>query len=219
LGIFNIASGVGIDDKYDLGRTEETIRQVNPDVVALQEVRRESGDYPDNAAEIGAKLGMGQAWSPSERRWWRDDFGNGFLSRLPIEGGQLLRIPLPQTQERGHRNATLTRVKVGDATLTILGTHVDRQVDQPAQLAFLRDLFLATPEPAVLMGDMNVTIGNPVVQELIREHGAVEVGPVNDRRIELILVRGAVRRVGAGQLDLHASDHALVWADVEVTGK
>jgi endonuclease/exonuclease/phosphatase family metal-dependent hydrolase len=94
---------------------------------------------------------------------------------------------------------------------------VDRQRDQSAQLRFLRQLFLATPAPAVLMADFNVTREHPIIREMMDKDGVIEATEsVNGGgKIEMVLAKG-LRAVNAGRLDEGASDHPIVWAELEV---
>lgn len=227
---FNIASGRGTDGEQDLARTAEAIRLAGEvEVLGLHEVRGFAWGSPGSQAEdLAGRLTRSWAFAASERRWWHEDFGNAVL--LAQSGGSVLRVPLPQTQERGHRNVVVARVVVGGdrpaeagrplgstVVVTVLMTHVDRRVDQPAQLRFLAELFRATPAPAVLMGDMNVTRSHPVWRELVERDGVVDatVGGPADRpgTIDLIFAKGLVR-VESGEVQIGASDHPLVWAEL-----
>jgi endonuclease/exonuclease/phosphatase (EEP) superfamily protein YafD len=81
-------------------------------------------------------------------------------------------------------------------------------------------LFLALDEPAVLVGDLNTGRGDPAIQAVLAAPGVVDpVGgerlPDQSERIDWILVRG-LRGVDAGIRDSGASDHPLIWAELEV---
>lgn len=218
---FNIASGRGRDGRTDLSRTLDTLRGALPlDVVALQESRPAWWGGGGHTRELAASLVMRWADVPSERRWWREHFGNAVL--VGGRGSAVLRIPLPQTQERGQRNVGLLRIELpsadGPVEVTVLFTHIDRRVDQPDQLRFVLDLFRAVDAPAVLLGDLNVTRTHPLLRELTDQTDAVDaIANVPDvetpGRIDHILVRG-LRPVGAGRIDLGASDHPLIWAEL-----
>lgn len=222
---FNMASGVGRDGVRDLNRTARTIREAAQqsgdcgafDVVALHEVRGEWGSGGGQAEDIAARLTMRWVMGASERRWWRDDFGNAMLIGGAIEGDGVLRIPMPQTQERGWRNVLVVRVPVGGVGVSVLGTHVDRQRDQAAQLRFLRELMQVTPPPAVLMADFNVTRDHPIIREMLDKDGLTEATEhvLDGGKIDMMLVKG-LRTVNAGQVDLKGSDHPLVWAELEL---
>ena len=227
---FNIASGTGVDGVKDLNRTVRAIREVGgADVVGLQEVRgMVLGGVRSQVEPIAEGVGMAAGFSASERRWWHDDFGNALLTAVPVES--VVRLPLPQTQERGQRNATLARVRFGGRVVNVMVTHIDRRVDQAAQLRFVAAVFASLEAPAVLMGDMNVTRDHPVFRELVEKWGTVDAtagfgeagfagatsaGAGDARRIDLIFAKGMVP-VGAGMVNIGASDHPLVWADLRL---
>src|SRR5438105_4253270 len=73
---YNIHSGIGADGRRDLDRTASALKGF--DLVGLNEVRGALlGD--DEAAILGKRLGMSWIFSPTERHWWYDDFGNAAL--------------------------------------------------------------------------------------------------------------------------------------------
>jgi endonuclease/exonuclease/phosphatase family metal-dependent hydrolase len=213
---FNIRSGIGTDNNQDLARTQRTIQQALPlDVLALHEVR---GFVlgTSQTQEFARSLQLRGVFAPTEHRWWHDDFGNALLT--PHES-PILRIPLPQTQERGHRNLTLIRIPLANGqTATIVSTHLDRRDDQPEQVAFVLELFLALQPPAVLMGDLNIPRSDPRLIKLVRHHQTTDALLTNPATshpsmIELIYTRGLTVRA-AGAIDIGASDHPLVWAEL-----
>lgn len=230
---FNIASGRGTDGRVDLSRTLATLREAagelggGLDVVGLQEVRRDGWGDGSQVEDLAASLVMRWAYVPSERRWWREHFGNAVMVSRPAES--VLRVPLPQTQERGQRNVAVVRVRVpagdgqgaGERVVTVLVTHIDRRVDQPSQLRFVTGLFRSVEGPAVLMGDLNVLRDHPILRELVSE-GAVDAtvgfpGADAPGRIDHVFVRGLVP-VSAGAVNLGASDHPLIWAELAFPG-
>lgn len=225
LATFNIASAKGPDGRQDIARSAETVRQIGgtpgiPLVVVLNEVRAVSSSGKNHAELLGDRLDMGWVQAASERRWWREDFGNGLLlSRGLALQGPITRLPLPQTQERGWRNLTMLTVALhAGQQLHILGTHIDRRVDQPAQLEFVLAIFRSARQPVVLLGDMNVTRDHPAIAKLLSEPGVLDLTPRlegQSNAIELILAKGVKYRAG-GVVDVGASDHPLRWAEVEV---
>ncbi len=221
-GTFNMASGVGADGKLDLRRTANTL--FSCDVVGLNEVA--SGWSGNDQPTLVAALLNGMdpllsrrrvGWfAPSEIRWWHPHFGNGLLTTVPIE--QPLWLPMPSTQERGRRNIVWAIVPMGDERVNLLVTHIDRQADQLAQLKVMRELFARAAAPAVLMGDFNVGLDNAELQAILALPGVVHSGTGyrgagDPTRSEHLFVKGLVV-VNAGTVDLGASDHPLVWADL-----
>lgn len=226
---FNIHSGRGIDSLVDLDRTADCLSSQClslPSLIGLNEVQGSALQGDANQAQLLAEI-LGAAWlfAPTERRWWRDHFGNGVLATCPV--GPWLRIPLPSTGGKGFRNAVLLTLRPGERPGTppvqVLLTHLDRTHDRRAQLAAITNLFLSLAEPAILMGDLNTSRSDPGLRELLAIPGvqdAVKAGSGDDipERIDWILVRG-LRVVNAAVVPGGASDHPLVWAECAVPGQ
>lgn len=216
LATFNIASGRGKDGRVDLGRTIEQVKGF--DVVGLNEVGAETLDVGVNQArQLGEMLHVPYLFAPTEYRFWRPHFGNGVLSVLPVEGW--VSVPIVSTQAAGHRNVVLLRVMRAGVGVNVLVTHIDRGPDRAAQVAAVTRVFGALAPPAVLMGDLNTLPDDPLLAPLralagVREPLA-EVGTPSQRRIDYIFTRGLTTR-DAGVEAVGASDHPLVWAEVEV---
>lgn len=215
IGTFNMHSGVGEDDVYNLNRTIESVRDT--DLCALNEVRgRFSGEPRNQAQELGQGTGHAWLYLPSERRFWHDDFGNGLITRLPIR--EWVRIPLPTDPSHGGlRNATILRVDFGGRQVQVLITHIDRSKDQAGQIRMVSRLFDSLAEPAMLLGDLNATSDNPEVKSLLARpgvHDCITEGRGQPRnRIDWILARG-LKTVAGGQIANGASDHPMYWVDV-----
>lgn len=216
LATFNIHGGKGDDGVTDLSRTAALLLPF--DVVGLQEIRNPAlGDC--NTTELGRQTGHAWLFAPSERRWWREHFGNGILSRRPVEAWE--RRPLVGTQNRGFRNVLVVRMSHDGQTLTILNTHIDRRRDHGPQLQAVRTMFLEAPTPVVLMGDLNTSADHPVLAELLATPGVIDAtSPFDTRpdphprqRVDWILGRG-ITVVSGGVHDTIASDHPLVWAEI-----
>jgi len=217
---FNIHSGRGTDRRLDLQRTA-AVFPFPPDLVGLNEVRgtfhRRLG--PDQAQELGTRLGMKSAFIPTEVRWWHDHFGNALLTRHPVTS--LQRIPLAGTRDKAFRTALLARVPWQDSTIQVLAVHVDSQDDRARQLDAVVALFLGLEPPAILMGDLNSNRDDPVLQRLVARPDVVETldKSVRDGRgrqpIDWILARGLHCRT-AKLVDTDASDHPAVVAEFDV---
>ena len=82
---YNIHSGVGTDGRFDLERVGEVLRELDADIIALQEVGDYRGVTPreDHPEFLAALLGHHMAFGPNVVRDGRR-YGNAILSRLPI---------------------------------------------------------------------------------------------------------------------------------------
>ena len=160
--------------------------------------------------KLGRMLGMAARFLPVERRWYRDNFGNGLLSRVAVE--QILPIPLPGTQPARFRQVFLLRVPVGDTALTVVAAHLDNQADHEVQLMTTIAIFRALAPPVVLLGDLNTMGSHPELSRLAQEDG-VTVANDRDRPFDVNAI-GVDWIIGRGltidsvqSVDLGASDH------------
>lgn len=216
LATFNIHSGFGADGRWDLKRTASALR--NFDLIGLNEVRGFPMGY-GNMHTLGEALEMPWLFAPTERRWWFDEFGNGVLCRLPIESWR--RTPLSGgARGYGFRNVLQLAVRWNGKILNLLITHLDTRHDRVQQLRTLGEMFVASPSPAVLMGDLNTRRGDPALEPLLSPTSGIDSVGVKLReptpaRIDWILTRG-LETVAAGMEDRGASDHPLVWAELRL---
>ena len=209
---YNVHSLIGVDGKADPQRTADMLRGF--DLVGLQETRGYFYGSPRSQAELlGQKLGLNSLFAPTEHTRFHDDFGNGVLTRLPVDAW--FRIPLPGTQSSGHRNVLMLRTRLAGKPLTVLITHVDRVHDRAAQLQALWQLFSSIDGAAVIMGDFNTKQNDPLLKPfLTNSTDAVAVGgTTREDRIDWIFTRN-VTVVTGGLTDSPASDHPLVWAEL-----
>ncbi len=217
VGTFNIHGGRGGGWLADLDATADVLRNSKLDLVGLNEVH--GGFITDQAEDLGTRLGAASFFVPTERRWWHDDFGNGLLTRRPLRS--VARIDLPGTQEKGFRNAILTTLKVGDATVTVVAAHIDTDLDRDRQLTHVCELFRSLKAPALLIGDLNCTVDHPAIATLLADPGvidAVAVGSGSDwerDRVDHIIARG-FRVIDAAIVPKGVSDHPHVWVEVTV---
>ena len=132
------------------------------------------------------------------------------------------RIPFHLAGAHTHRNLVLTAIEVNGARVNVLLTHLDsRDLDRrQKQLRAAGELFLSLAEPAILMGDLNSTVEDEQLRRILAAPGvvdAIEAGGAKtpENRIDWILTRG-MRVSASGVTDNGASDHPLVWAELEV---
>jgi endonuclease/exonuclease/phosphatase family metal-dependent hydrolase len=218
---FNIHGGRGPDGRLDLARTAQQLAGF--DLVGLNEVRGTRWRTSVDQAELlGEQLDLAWLFAPTERRWGRDDFGNGLLAWRADVNWQ--RMPLPKPSSRTNRNFIWAKLPVGDETIDVLVTHLERgdTAERHLQLQSLGQLFLSLAGPALLMGDLNSTADDPQLRQLLAAPGVSDAlscrGIESPQRIDWILVRG-LNVLDAGLIDRGASDHPLAWAELEVVDR
>jgi endonuclease/exonuclease/phosphatase family metal-dependent hydrolase len=218
IATFNIHGGKGRDDRRDLDRTAENLADL--DFVALQEaVGPAPWESEGQVEQLARAAGMAWLFTPAERRWLSWKYGNGLLTALPL--GSWRQIPLAGAHDGSFRNAVVIDVEFGGRTVHVLLTHLtqrddrDRQSQLETVLAMFRDL----PAPAVLLGDLNTMADDPQIEHLLATPDIVDplraLGKDTPGRIDWIIVRG-LRPVAAGTRDNGASDHPLLWAELEL---
>ena len=138
------------------------------------------------------------------------------LTRTRID--RWARTQLESGPRMAHRNNLHLQVPFGSGTLNVLMVHVGRRTDRERHLQTLTDTFLKLPEPAIMMGDFNTPPDDPIIRRMLASEGVED--PVGQRlpnardRIDFILTRG-VRWIDAGLVETKASDHPMVWVEIE----
>ncbi len=221
-GTYNIHGCKGLDGRRDPDRVARDLEGL--DFVGLNEVRRKPFAGEDQAEVLGQRVGMGWLFAPAESRWYgRELFGNALLTRLPVD--RWLRIPLPRKHDYSSRNMLLADVRHGGETIRVLVAHVNQRSprERRMQLECVLGMFLSLDEPAVLVGDLNTGREDPAISAALATPGVVS--PVDEvlageklEMIDWILVRG-LRGVDGGVRDSGASDHPLIWVELEIIGK
>jgi endonuclease/exonuclease/phosphatase family metal-dependent hydrolase len=160
---YNIHYGQGNDGRYDIQRLADVIKQLKPDLVALQEVDvgvMRSGRIHE-AQMLGELTGMSVRYGPTQH-YQGGLYGNAVLSRLPIL--DVMIHPLPYTESTADR-VTYPRGAIAvtvrgpnDKPLRFVSTHFQHNVaeDRVAEAAEINRLFASDEKvPTILAGDMN----------------------------------------------------------------
>lgn len=175
---YNIHSGIGVDGKFDLDRICGVLEEIDPDIVAMQEV----GDFrgvtarEDHAEYLAEKTGMHVAYGANVQRDGRR-YGNAVLSRLPILQSHNYDLSVKQREPRGalRCDVDLGGGKPLHVFCLHLGLAASERREQEALLLtsdILRDT--ARVDPLVLCGDFNYW-GRGAVPPLVR-HALRDVG-------------------------------------------
>ena len=145
-----------MDERVDLARTAATLRALEPDLVALQEVDNgvaRSGGI-DQAKELGAALGMHHAFG-SFMDYQGGRYGMAILSRLPIRTQRVIQLP-PGDEPR---IALLVEVETEDGALvSLISVHLNWVHDDVLRFAQAETLCRELDALATLylvVGDFN----------------------------------------------------------------
>ena len=172
---YNIREGRGNDGNLDLNHVAAVIAAIDPDIVSLQEVDKntEGSGFVDQTAVLASLTQMLYYEFGKARAWDRGDLGNAILSHYPFE--VIANHPLPMNKRNEEPRAALfVKVDVsslyggGETAITVIGTHLDhRQEASRIQAAsFIEAALAELPDrdrPALLLGDLNDVPGSPTL--------------------------------------------------------
>ena len=159
---FNIKHGSTMNGDFDLDRIAGVIRDVNPDLAALQEVDAGTGRAKrlDLVAELARRTGLTGVFGPA-MEFDGGEYGVAVLSRHPL--GAVRREALPSPGKHEPRTALAVEVRLPDGKpLRFVSTHLEvaSEADRLAQAGALNEVFGADDTPTVLAGDFNATPGS-----------------------------------------------------------
>jgi endonuclease/exonuclease/phosphatase family metal-dependent hydrolase len=171
LATYNVHRWIGADGRRDPDRVLSVIRELDADVVGLQEMTYpEKAGKPFGLAYIAEKTGMQLHPGPTLLRR-EGPFGNAVLTSLPVH--RLRRIDLSM-REREPRGALDMELVFGTGTFRVLVTHLGlRERERRPQVeTLLRLVESGSAEPVVLMGDFNVWFpGSPLLSRINKVFG------------------------------------------------
>jgi endonuclease/exonuclease/phosphatase family metal-dependent hydrolase len=246
IATWNIFAGRGRGGgPADLDLTLATLRGLDADLAALQEVDRdqERSGRVDQARVLAEALGMewrfapallGQMGSGGRAPAWRAAeaadpgaaaYGIALLSRRPLAGVETLTLPPASRDEP--RVALVAEVATPAGPLTVACTHLSvvRRASV-GQLRFLQDRLARRAPPRLLAGDLNLWL--PLVQALSRPgwRPLVRGGTYPNRppgrsgrlvQLDHVLAAGGGVRLRRSRIQAGpASDHRAVVVEVEL---
>jgi endonuclease/exonuclease/phosphatase family metal-dependent hydrolase len=231
IATYNIHRCRGMDRRTIPARVADVIREMNADIVALQEVIGAGPGGAGQAEEIGAALGMGWVMHPV-RTLRGHHFGNVVLSRFPVVHHGHYDLSWRTCEERACQRVDLD---VGGGLLHVynvhLGTAVLERRYQAARLAaFVHDRRVRGTK--VILGDFNEWMKGLATKTLSALFESIDIaqhlkrkrtypgffpvlhldhiyyeGDITVRKLELVRTRKA----------LMASDHLPLVADLRIT--
>lgn len=218
MATYNVHRCIGRDARCDPDRVADVVRELDADVVGLQEV----GGDGDQVAYIAGRTGFHAVLGPTLRRT-DGDFGNALLTRRPLRTSRLVDLSIAGREPRGAIDAELD---VDGGTCRLIVTHLGlRGYERRQQVERLLASVVeqATPELVVLLGDLNEWLGPARVLRRLRASfacAAVASFPTIRPTLALdrVLVRPASAFVGLRAHDTPlarlASDHLPVRAEL-----
>jgi endonuclease/exonuclease/phosphatase family metal-dependent hydrolase len=220
---YNIHRGRGLDGRQRLDRIVDVLREIDADLVALQEV------FATQALALAEATGMHAAFGPI-RRLRESPYGNLCLSRFPLVGHARYNLTCRPFEPRGCLRVDVDLRSVGGSRVHVfnvhLGLHYQERIRQARALT--RIVGLQPPGgPRLLLGDFNewfhghasrvlrLAFGHPNGRHrgVCTHPSPLPVFPLDriyhDGRLRLLSMR-----VHTSRLARVASDHLPAYADL-----
>jgi endonuclease/exonuclease/phosphatase family metal-dependent hydrolase len=219
---YNVHRCIGRDAHFDPSRTLAVLRELDSDVIALQELQWRAEDAMHVLADFSAQLGYSPIAGPT---LFRSDghYGNAVLTRLDVREVERVDLSVPGREARGALDVTLA---TRDGPLRVIATHFGLSPgERREQMQRLLARLDRASGPLVLMGDMNEWFlwGRPL--KWLRKHfGRTPAPPTFPARWPIFALdrvwvepRGMVRDIAVhtSAIARAASDHLPVRATLE----
>jgi endonuclease/exonuclease/phosphatase family metal-dependent hydrolase len=221
---WNIKHGRGMDDQVDLERIAEVLRELDADVITLQEVddRTERTGGVDQVAVLADLLGYDGVHGP-HRPYQGGFYGNAVLTRLPVLAHRTRPIPPASGSALAvHEVVVAVPPADGDGSVRglpvsvfsvhLAGTPAERMAQADAVTAMAGE---APWRPTILAGDFN---GRPEDEVVVRLGESWNIAaksgdprtypsPEPDREIDFVMWRSDVRLLA---VDVSVVEHHVV---------
>jgi endonuclease/exonuclease/phosphatase family metal-dependent hydrolase len=157
---YNVHRCIGLDGRHDPERTAAVIRELDAEVIGVQEVdsRPHVEAGLDQVEALARLTGLAAIAGPTLRRH-AGLYGNALLTRRPIRAVRLVDLSQPGREPRGAIDADLD---VDGTTWRVVVTHLGlASGERRAQLARLLQVVQGeAPRPvALVLGDFNEWLG------------------------------------------------------------
>ena len=224
---YNIRKAIGLDQRRNPERILAVLKEIDADIIALQEVDRRFGARV--SALPLAMLEAETSWMPVPLAFrpaaigWH---GNAILVRKGMEVRHCQPIDMPTLEPRG---AVMAELSVAGHALRVIGVHLDLSgLWRRKQIRALLAAIDASPRhmPTILMGDFNQWSDSGALNELAFHHHRLVQTPKSFHtsrpaaRLDRIIVSHDVKVIAADShispLSKQASDHLPLWASIQI---
>lgn len=208
-----------IERKIDFQIMADAIKACDADIVGLNEMRDDgpSEEYAAQTAILSGLTGLNHHFFARAITLPAGPYGNGFLSRIPIVGAEVIPVPDPERKPgRSHYETRCLLKATLEGGVTVLVIHFGLNPDEQENAVATVVEHLAK-EKCILMGDFNVLPDDEVLRPIrARMKDAAELIPdpaytfPSDqpvKKIDYIFVSPDVEIVSAEIPQIVASDH------------
>jgi len=227
---YNIHHAEGVDGKLDVPRIAQVILSVKPDLVALQEVDKNTTrtGKVNQDIELAHLTKMNSVFG-SNITFQGGQYGNAILSKFPIIKNKNFLLPNVDSGEQ--RGLLRSQIQISNKeNVLFFSTHLDHRRSDTERLASAEAInqiiSLNNKSPAILAGDFNDVPESPTLKELgklwLRTNKKIlKTIPASkpSRQIDYIFVQPKERwKIIESQVldeDI-ASDHRAIFSIIEL---
>ena len=227
---YNIHHAEGVDGKLDVPRIAQVILSVEPDLVALQEVDKNTTrtGKVNQDIELAHLTKMNSVFG-SNITFQGGQYGNAILSKFPIIKNKNFLLPNVDSGEQ--RGLLRSQIQISNKeNILFFSTHLDHRRSDTERLASAEAInqiiSLDNKSPAILAGDFNDVPESPTLKELgklwLRTNKKIlKTIPASkpSRQIDYIFVQPKERwKIIESQVldeDI-ASDHRAIFSIIEL---
>ncbi|MCC5910337.1 MAG: endonuclease/exonuclease/phosphatase family protein [Clostridiaceae bacterium] len=222
---YNIHHGRDLYGRYSLDQIVDVIKESGADIIGIQEA--ENGvirsRFKDQMKYLSEELSMHYVYG-NNIALLGGMYGNGILSRYPIESYENLHLPSGREQ-RGLLSAT---INVNGNKLNFLTTHLGlNQQERNKQVNAINKYLDTLPHNTILVGDLNARPDNEIVKKISRRlvdtAYAMDQGhlptfdlPVLSGRIDYVFVDNNFTIKNYKVIKSRASDHYPVITSIGI---
>ena len=167
---YNIHHAEGVDGKLDVPRIAQVILSVDPDLVALQEVDKNTirTGKVNQDIELSRLTKMNSVFG-SNITFQGGQYGNAILSKFSIIKNKNFLLPNVDSGEQ--RGLLQSRIQISNKeNVLFFSTHLDHRRSDTERLASAKAInqiiSLDNKSPAILAGDFNDVPDSPTLKEL-----------------------------------------------------
>ncbi|MGD2248056.1 MAG: endonuclease/exonuclease/phosphatase family protein [Candidatus Methanofastidiosia archaeon] len=221
---YNIHQGYNTEGRINPWQLLETIRAVNPDILALQEsdMNRITSTNVDIVQWLAHKLNMYVYFGPQTRY---QIYGVAILSKYPLQEVHTYFLPSIEDQ----RVLVRADIEYAGHSVSVYSVHMGlSEEDRTEQAQSIANLISIGKEWKILMGDFNSEPGSSQMEQFntlvdcwaaagnLTEHGYTSDSLNPRRRIDYILVSSHFTAKMCEVINgAYGSDHLPVWARIE----